>query len=281
MPEAENDNSSIQTGYALSRNYAAAARLNLQHYCFRDLLGYNIHPQIPVDPKDKNLSIADIGTGTGNWLTHVHRELPHARLDGFDSSLEQFPPKGWWPPNVTLEYLDALKPIPQELHGKYDIVHVRLFLFVIQNGDPRPLLDNAMHMLKPGGHLQWVEHDPETVHVEALHPEEKRSANEEIVRSVNLLRSCGWVSELPAHFENAGYISITHSTHSVPPELRMCFTHINLLAGEEVSYVANDNSGPESKGLKHRALLKEAFEETKKGVCMVWSPVVVLGKKNK
>lgn len=86
-------------------------------------------------------------SATSNWLTHVHRELPHARLDGFDSSLEQFPPKGWWPPNVTLEYLDALKPIPQELHGKYDIVHVRLFLFVIQNGDPRPLLDNAMHML--------------------------------------------------------------------------------------------------------------------------------------
>lgn len=96
---------------------------------------------------------------------------------------------------------------------------------------------------------------------------------------LNLIRS--WVSKLPAHFENAGYTSITHSTHSVPPELRMCFTHINLLAGEEVSYVANDNSGPESKGLKHRALLKEAFEETKKGVCMVWSPVVVLGKKNK
>lgn len=59
----------------------------------------------------------------------------------------------------------------------------------------------------------------------------------------------------------------------------MPFTRINLLAGEEVSYVLDDNSGSESSGSRHRALLQEAFEESKNGVCMVWSPVVVVGKK--
>lgn len=59
----------------------------------------------------------------------------------------------------------------------------------------------------------------------------------------------------------------------------MRFTYINILAGEEVSYAVYDNSGPESSGPRHRALLKEALEETKNGVCMVWSPVVVVGKK--
>lgn len=40
-------------------------RLDLQHYCFKELLGFNISPQIPIPPDDEGLAIADIGTGTG------------------------------------------------------------------------------------------------------------------------------------------------------------------------------------------------------------------------
>lgn len=40
-------------------------RLNLQHYLWKDVLGYNIHPDIPVKD-NKDFAIADIGTGTGH-----------------------------------------------------------------------------------------------------------------------------------------------------------------------------------------------------------------------
>ena len=61
----------------------------------------------------------------------------------------------------------------------------------------------------------------------------------------------------------------------------MRFTRINLLASEELSYVLYDNNGGAgSPGAKRRALLQEAFEETKNGMSsLVWSPIVVVGRK--
>lgn len=38
-------------------------RLNLQHFLWKQQLGYNLHPQIPTDSPD--LKIADVATGTG------------------------------------------------------------------------------------------------------------------------------------------------------------------------------------------------------------------------
>lgn len=178
-------------GYGLGRNFSASvrydtaicnlrkknlpppaniciSRLNLQHYLWKDVLGYNIHPDIPIHDKE-DFRIADIGTGTGYlsrllgwsrhckkdrwikshsiWLIDVSRQLSAACLDGFDISTKQFPPKNWLPANVSLESLDMFSSIPEELIGKYDVVHVRLFLCVVQDDDPRPLLKIILKML--------------------------------------------------------------------------------------------------------------------------------------
>lgn len=81
------------------------------------------------------------------WLIDVNRQLPSARLDGFDISGGQYPPKEWLPANLSLRTLDVHKPIPEEFKGQYDIVHVRLFLTVVRNDDPLPILNNLMDML--------------------------------------------------------------------------------------------------------------------------------------
>ena len=81
------------------------------------------------------------------WLIDVNRQLPSARLDGFDVSADQYPPKEWLPANLSLKTLDVHKPVPEELKGKYDIVHVRLFLTVVKNDNPLPILENLMEML--------------------------------------------------------------------------------------------------------------------------------------
>jgi hypothetical protein len=39
-----------------------------------------------------------------------------------------------------------LSPVPSEMIGKYDIVHVKLLVFVVK-GDPVPLLENLLKML--------------------------------------------------------------------------------------------------------------------------------------
>ena len=65
--------------------------------------------------------------------------------------MDQFPAKEWLPDNITLRTLDVFAPISEDLKGRYDLVHVRLFLVVVQNYDPTPILKNLMDMLS-----QWT-----------------------------------------------------------------------------------------------------------------------------
>lgn len=49
--------------YRLNRDVLASTRLNLQHYIWKESMGYILHPSIKLP--DSNVSIADVGTGTG------------------------------------------------------------------------------------------------------------------------------------------------------------------------------------------------------------------------
>ena len=48
---------------------------------------------------------------------------------------------------MNLGILDMLAPIPEELVGKYDIVHVGLLIMVVRNENPTPLLENLISLL--------------------------------------------------------------------------------------------------------------------------------------
>ena len=141
--------------------------LNFQHTLFRNLLGYTIHPDIYSHgglPEDAR--IADIGTGTGyltitlqfpcmhdidpacsQWLIDISSELPLAQLDGFDISEDQFPCKAWLPSRISLSQLDITENIPQHLEGLYDLVHVQLFLCVVQKDGPAAILNQLVKLL--------------------------------------------------------------------------------------------------------------------------------------
>ena len=95
----------------------AFVRLNLQHYVWKQQLGYLIHPNIRDDP---TLKVADLGTGSGIWLLDLSDQLPDsATLDGFDVDLSQCPPGPWLPRNVSVRELDIFDELPEDLYGKY------------------------------------------------------------------------------------------------------------------------------------------------------------------
>ena len=83
------------------------------------------------------------------WMLDLHRELPDAELHGFDISLEQCPPAGFMPSNLSFRLLDILKDLPDEYVEKYDVVHARLLVQVVNQagGDPRPLLRNLVKLV--------------------------------------------------------------------------------------------------------------------------------------
>jgi SAM-dependent methyltransferase len=141
-------------GYLLQQDYAAAGRLNLQFFLWKNTFGFNVHPSIHLQ---SNASIADIATGTAIWAIEVARDIPAASVLGLDIDLSKAPPKEWLPSNLSLRQWNLFEEVPEDLLGKFDLVHVRLVVLVIENGDPTPLLRNIMKLLKPGGYFQWEE----------------------------------------------------------------------------------------------------------------------------
>lgn len=128
------------------------------------------------------------------WLVDLAKKVPErSQLDGFDISAAHFPPKEWLPQNINLSLLDASAPLPEELVGKYDIVHVGRIVLFIRNEDPSVFLDNFVKLLstyictllpawtvnltiaEPGGYLCWDELDagvmrPIPIHDSIQHP---------------------------------------------------------------------------------------------------------------
>ncbi|PQE15976.1 UMTA methyltransferase family protein [Rutstroemia sp. NJR-2017a BVV2] len=168
-----------QPAYVLSRDMYSSIRLNLQHFLWKDGLGYLIHPSVPLT--GTNCRIAGLGTGTGIWLLDLAKQLPDTtQLHGFDVADSQFPHAKYLPQNVTLHVLDCLNSEPPiELQETFDIVHLRLWLGVVPNGDPTALLRHALKLLRPNGeqspyvakvltliqeirdHSRWIERLPE------------------------------------------------------------------------------------------------------------------------
>ncbi|PYH88848.1 hypothetical protein BO71DRAFT_488437 [Aspergillus ellipticus CBS 707.79] len=144
--------------YALMRDCNANSRLTAQHYLWKELLGFLVHPDI--DTRATDLRVADVATGNGIWLHDFARGKPSSiDLHGFDISLDQVGPKPWLPANTHMHIWNIFENVPDEFVGYFDIVHVRLITVVVKNNDPRPILANLKKLLKPGGYLQWDEVD--------------------------------------------------------------------------------------------------------------------------
>ena len=149
--------STIQKEYSLPRNKLESSRLNSQHNVWKSNIGYLINPKIasslPVEAR-----IADVGTGTGIWLTDLAGSTsPSCLLTGLDISDSQFPENH--PPGCSFKVLNILEPVPEKLCGIFDMVHLRLLTMGLAGRDWQTCASNVMSLLKPGGWVQWEEAD--------------------------------------------------------------------------------------------------------------------------
>ena len=97
-------------------------------------------------------NLVTIDSYNSAWLLDLAKDLPSSfQLDGFDISACGFPQTEWLPRNVSLQALDASKEPPEHLLGKYDIVHLRLFLIVVDGNDPKPFLNHCVKLLSMYG----------------------------------------------------------------------------------------------------------------------------------
>ncbi|PWY96694.1 UMTA methyltransferase family protein [Aspergillus sclerotioniger CBS 115572] len=263
--------------YALQHNHLAACRLNLQHYLWREVFRFNIHPSIPTTTTP--LAIADIACGTSLWLIDTARDLPHAHLDGYDIDLTQSPPPQWLPKNISLHEWDALTPAPAHLHGKYDIIHVRLVVLFLTGIDPTVFIRNIYTMLKPGGWVQWDELDCANISVKTTTPGVSVPALEELKVACSADGRHDWSIELAEILANHGFEDTKLQFFDEKDELVRAFGDQHLLTmGEFANKLAG--RGEKLAAGRFNLLVERAYGEmVERGAALAIPRVVALGRR--
>ncbi|KAI0120232.1 S-adenosyl-L-methionine-dependent methyltransferase [Hypoxylon sp. NC0597] len=264
--------------YPLSRDFVDFSRLNLQHYLWKEIFGYALHPKISRDRK--LLRIADVGTGTGIWLRDLASQLDaSAELLGLDTDITQAGPPEWLPVNMSLREWSVFTDVPDDLIAKFDIVHLRLFCWVIKD-DPEPVLKNLIKLLKPGGYLQWSDVDVQSMQIVTSSPDVPRDKLvalwDETVPEDTRLRP-GWSRDLAGLFEKHGLQGVEADWQIGKHDTRLAMHWCNLQAHEMVA--ARLREVNPQKASEIDALVQAAAAESRKGAMYSIPRVNAIGKK--
>ncbi|KAJ3572509.1 hypothetical protein NPX13_g5028 [Xylaria arbuscula] len=225
--------------------------------------------RIPIQGAD--LKVADVGCGTG---------LPSStQFVGLDISLDAIPPAGVLPPNVAFRVWDMIHdPVPEELVGSFDMINIRLMLYVLQKDDVPATVNKLMKMLKTGGYLQWMDVDNETVRGEVTKTE---NTSDNMTQMMKLLDSQGekmkpkWVPDLAQIFSDSGLVDVDADVHTSQP-LWAYLEHECLLLLPELIARKTQN---EQLATEFKRLLPLAEQETRKGAYLAVEKYIVTGKK--
>ncbi|KAK4194564.1 hypothetical protein QBC40DRAFT_290552 [Triangularia verruculosa] len=281
-------------GYILDRDrsHAAASRLNLQFYLWKDALGFNIHPTIshsllpphsgaePVSSNTSPLAVCEVASGTGIWLIDVSRSLPSSTiLTGLDYNLSQSPPSEWLPRNISMRHWNVFEPVPADLMGKFDYVHTRLLVLVVgESKDPGPIIRNLWKLLKPGGWLQWDELDTVNMSVQKVDPGIKTPALDELRAWSWADGRLDWSVKLPEFMEQEGFVDVKGDLFGDPPELARAFTEQHLLTAEEFAE-GLIKLGKREAGEKYFDMVQKAHQEAIEGAALCVPRIVCVGRK--
>ncbi|MCJ1433764.1 hypothetical protein MMC27_003129 [Xylographa pallens] len=254
----------------------AQRRLNCQHYLWRETLNFLISPNISIGPTPR---VADVGTGTGIWLLDLAKNLPSsAQLEGFDISSTGYPPKEWLPSNVELRLWNVFDEPPEHMHEKYDVVHLRLFLVVVDDNDPSTILRHCLKILKPGGFLQWEEYD---LHARTVVTSGSSVPKEHTQRLADFVKRDihKWVGALPETFASYGLINTSVLRLNENLASSRMFMDVELVLAEEFAANTLDTRGPPGSGDEVRKLAKAVYAEAQQGATIRHILQVVTGRK--
>ncbi|KAF4436694.1 methyltransferase domain-containing [Fusarium acutatum] len=201
-------------------------RLDYQHITWLHLTKTLIPENIKsyLNSLGRPPAVADVGTGTGVWLRDFAPEVHQdARLDGFDIDDSKFFSPAELPSNVNLSFGNVFEPIPENLVGKYDLVHVRLLMVALKAGDWVPVAKNLQSLLRPGGYILWDETGFTKFNAVPITEAYQKWISTDVRYGLSVGRDVTSPMPLEGHFRTAGYVECSHidfSSFSEGPEVQ-------------------------------------------------------------
>ena len=260
--------------YLLDRSYAAASRLNLQSYFWKESCGFNIHPCIPVGD---TCVIADVPAGTCSWLIGVSREVSWAELDGFDIDLSQAPHAKWLPKNVKIHHWNVFEDPPSDCLRKYDIVHVRLLVLAMQKSNLDAVMARLQAMLKPGGYLQWDDLNCIDMHVRKVDPDIATPALDQLRTMCYSDGRHDWVLDIPSSMSRAGLENASAFHFTDPIELARAVNEKHLMTIEEFAGSLT-KAGKVDEAKSFHQTIAGAYRESLQGAGLCIPGIVCVGR---
>ncbi|KAF1975877.1 hypothetical protein BU23DRAFT_69655 [Bimuria novae-zelandiae CBS 107.79] len=157
--------------------------------------------------------------------------------------------------------------------GRYDIVHVRLVIFVVRNHDPRDIIRNLMKLLKPGGWLQWDKLDLSGSHIERGPgndvPAPAAEAALRRVQSISVNHSTGY---LASTLQEVGMTKSNRDVYIIPPQWAKMFSDAHLMMEDELPMPS-----PEAKAKAEE--ISTISEDSKKGATISTPLTVTVAQK--
>ncbi|KAH6876810.1 hypothetical protein B0T10DRAFT_520780 [Thelonectria olida] len=274
---------------APARNFRTSARLHLQHLLFQNTLG-----GLVLESRIENslssatdIRVADLGCGNAIWLCDLNHSLSaikpgvNLQLQGFDINPLNFPAAPFLPKSTTLCTLDVLaRPLPAELQGTFDIVHVRAFLSIIRHGDLAPLLTSVLALLKPGGWLQWEETRADAFVARSPSPDVSTKACDTMISIIDAGGKASgldfaFLDSLETHITRHGFEDVQVRQVDKRTSDLKAWTEDYLMVWEELAGLF-----PSREDVPQAPMTKEAFEELfMKAVAETEAGVVIHQKK--
>ncbi|KAI1123867.1 hypothetical protein F5Y10DRAFT_43565 [Nemania abortiva] len=266
----------------MTRLPSEVRRLNEQFDVMTEIMGYIVHPSITL-PHDTR--IVDMGTGTAKFLLSIQPAYPDATLEGYDISSDLFPPPSSLLPNISLGKLDLKQPFPEHMHGKYDLVHVRMLILAMLPEDWEPVVRNLTTLLKPGGYLQWEECEHVNAEWVQGNPdsslEKSKHVGDAFQKSLRGRLAHGW-NTLPQHMRAAGLTSVASDVFNSEkaPQIRKRSTATIMNLVFTWARMVNGKGGPGSMfGDSLGSLEKEVHQEIEAGCYLRYNIHVACAQK--
>ena len=162
--------------------------------------------------------------------------------------------------------------------GRYDYVHMRLVVCIVEDKDPRPIIRSLRKMLKPGGWLQWDELDTVNTCVTKVNPGLQTPALEQLRVWSWAEGRRDWTVQLGNFCAEEGFEEVKVDFVGDKDEMARAFNDQHLLTAEEFAE-GLVKLGKKEAAAKYFRLVQEAYDESVAGAALCVPRIVCVAQK--